>query len=113
MTKATMKIALALFTGCLFASAAYAEPVSLNAAQLDSVAAGGMETVDGFVCPVISTDAVLNSVNGAGPIAEGDYTVLGPDVTVPLHATNGNGSGNPGVSYASPGETDYTAIWAY
>ena len=112
MTKSTMKVTLALLAAGLFASTAYAEPVSLSIAQMDSVAAGGVETVDGFVCPVISTDAVLNSVKGAGPIAEGDYTIIGPDVSVPVHATNADGAGSPGVSYSSPGETDYTAIWA-
>jgi len=111
MTKATMKIALALFTGGLFASGAYAGPVSLTDAQLDTVAAGGMQSVDGFVCPVITTDAVLHSPNSAA-IGEGHYTILGPDVSVPVHATNGNGSGIPGGSHSEPGDTDYTAIWA-
>jgi hypothetical protein len=105
-------MALALFATGLFASGAYAGPLSLSDAQMDSVAAGGVETTDGFVCPVISTDAVLNSPNSAGPIAEGDYTIIGPDVSVPVLATNADGAGNPGVSYSSPGETDYTAIWA-
>lgn len=112
MTKSTIKIALALFAMGLFASGAYAAPVSLSDAQMDSVAAGGADTTDGFVCPVISTDAVLNSALGAGPIAEGDYTIIGPDISVPLLATNDDGAGSPGGSYVSPGEDGYTAIWA-
>lgn len=111
MTRATTKMALALFATGLFASGAYAGPVSLTAAQMDSVAAGGVETTTGFVCPVISTDAVLNSPNGA-TIGGGDYSIIGPDVTVPVHATNGNGAGTPGGPHSSPGDTDYTAIWA-
>lgn len=96
----------------LLSTSVFAAPVTLSDAQMDSVAAGGVERVDGFVCPVISTDAVLNSVNGAGPIGEGDYTIVGPDVSIPLHATNGDGAGTPGGSHSNPGDTDYTAIWA-
>ena len=112
MTKATTKMALALFATGLFASGAYAGPVSLTAAQMDSVVAGGVETTTGFVCTVISTDAVLNSPNGA-EIGGGDYSVIiEHDITIPVHATNGNGAGTPGGAHASPGDTDYTAIWA-
>ncbi|MDH3465872.1 MAG: hypothetical protein OES26_08180 [Gammaproteobacteria bacterium] len=110
MTRATI-ITSAVFTTCLLATSAYAAPVSLSDAQMDSVAAGGVDTVDGFVCPVIGTDAVLNSPKGIGPLAEGDYSIAGPEVTVPVTATNGDGTGNPGVSYSQPGESDYTAIW--
>ena len=112
MAKATTKLTSAVFTTCLFVAGAQAAPISLSEAQMDSVAAGGVETTDGFICPVITTDAVLNSVKGAGPIGEGDYTILGPNVTVPVHATNGNGAGSPGGPYSNPGDTDYTAIWA-
>ncbi len=111
MTKATMKLTIAVFAGCLLASGAYATPVSLSAAQMDSVAAAGVETVDGFVCPVITTDAVLNSPNGAA-IGGGDYSIIGPDVSIPIGATNDNGAGAPGGAHASPGDTTYTAIWA-
>jgi len=111
MTKRTLKVALAAAAGCLLASGAYAAPVSLSAAQMDAVAAGGVETVSGFVCPVISTDAVLNSPNGAA-IAGGDYTIGGPDVTVPVFATNADGAGSPGGAHAAPGDTNYTAIWS-
>ena len=105
-----MKIALSTVASCLFASSVYATPVSLSDTQMDSVAAGGVERVDGFVCPVISTDGVLNSPNGI--TINGAYSVLGPEVSVPVHATNDNGAGSPGGSFASPGDTSYTAIWA-
>lgn len=73
--------------------------------------AGQPETTDGFVCPVIETDAVLNSPQGAS-IGEGHFTILGPDVSVPVHATNSDGEGTPPGSHSEPGDTDYTAIWA-
>lgn len=111
MTRWTTKIALAAFAGCAFASGAYAAPVALSADQLDSVAAAGVTTIDGFVCPVITTDAVLNSPNGIS-IAGGDYSILGPDVSIPIGATNDDGIGSPGGAHASPGDTTYTAIWA-
>lgn len=98
-------------TAVMWAAPGYASPVSLSAAQLDSVAAGGVERVGGFVCPVITTDAVLNSPNGAA-IGGGDYSIIGPDVAVPLHATNDAGAGTPGGAHAQPGDTNYTAIWA-
>jgi len=115
MNSSMIKLTSAIFTGCLFASGAYAEPVTLSSAQMDSVAAGGMERVDGFVCPVISTDAVFRDGEGpGGPLGiEGYYTVAGPDVMVPLIATNGAGDGsNPGGPFNAPGDTTYTAIWA-
>jgi hypothetical protein len=110
MIKTTFQIVLALMVVGLLASGALAGPLVLGSAQLDAVAAGGVQKVDGFVCPVITTDAVLNSPNGAA-IGEGHYTIGGPDVSVPQHATNGNGTGTPPGPHAQPGDTDYTAIW--
>ena len=94
-----------------FPAGAMAAPVTLNTEQLDSVAAGGVETVEGFVCPVIKTDAVLNSPKGGELGIEGYYTIGGPDVSVPVHATNGDGEGLPSGPFSKPGDTDYTAIW--
>jgi hypothetical protein len=75
----------------------------------------------GFVCPVLGGKAGENgkalyskddNPNGPiRPIADGDYTVAGPNVNVPVHATNDNGAGSPGGEHASPGDPDYTAIW--
>jgi len=79
-------------------------PIAMTDTQMDSVVAGG------FVCPVITTDAVLNSANGI-TIGGGHYSVAGPDVTVPIHATNMDGDGTPFGPHAAPGDTDYTAIW--
>ena len=110
MFKFTAKQVFVAVGALLMAGGVSAAPVALTDAQLDEVAAGGVERVDGFVCPVITTDGVLNSPNGAA-IAGGHYTIVGPDVAVPMHATNGNGAGTPGGSHSQPGDTDYTAIW--
>jgi hypothetical protein len=116
MLKFTIKpgsaAAISLATSLLLAGSVSAVPITLSDAQMDKVAAGGVEQVDGFVCPVISTDAVLHSGNGAA-IAGGDYTIVGPTVSIPLHATNGDGAGSPGGAHSGPGDTDYTAIWAF
>lgn len=70
-----------------------------------------VEKTEGFVCPVIKTDAVLNSPKGMA-IGEGHYTIIGPNVSVPVHATNGDGAGTPPGPHSKPGDTDYTAVWA-
>lgn len=119
MTKATIKMALGLVAGTLFASAASAQPIALTDTQMDSVAAGS------FVCPVIvqengsglatasDNEGVPDFVGNSLP-AEGEYTVAPPgasDLTVPMGATNGDGTGSPGGAHSAPGDTDYTAIW--
>ena len=98
-----MKLTLSTLATILLASGANAEPVSLSMDQMDTVAGGA------FVCPVINTDAVLNARNGIE--INGAYSILGPTVSVPVGATNDNGAGNPGGTFASPGDTSYTAIW--
>lgn len=114
MTKTMIKAGMALFAGCLLASAGQAAPLALSDVQLDAVAAGGMEKTDGFVCPVISTENVLHSPKGAELGIEGYYTIGATGVSVPVHATNtlDNGeSGSPPGPFAMPGDTGYTAIW--
>lgn len=75
-----------------------------------------VEKTDGFVCPVLGGQAGEDHGNSSPdpikPIAEGDYTVVGPDVTVPVHATNDDGEGRPDGPHDSPGDDSYTAIWA-
>jgi hypothetical protein len=72
-----------------------------------------MDTVSGgaFVCPVIKTAAVMNAKNSI--VINGAYSILGPTVGggVQAHATNDGGAGSPGGTFASPGDTSYTAIW--
>ena len=78
-----------------------------------SFVAASVEKTDGFVCPVFNQNSAVGEHNpNAVQIGGGDYTVLGPSVSVPLHATNGNGAGSPGGSHSSPGDRDYTAIWS-
>jgi hypothetical protein len=115
MIKATMKMSLAVLTGCLLASGAYAAPISLTDAQMDSVAAGGDFTDVGFVCPVIPTVNVLNAQQSMTLVAGESYTVApagATGLTVPLHATNDGGAGIPNGDFVSPGDDGYTAIWA-
>ena len=99
----SMMAAAVMAVGATGASAA---PVSLSLKQMDSVSGGA------FVCPVIKTDAVLNSPKSAQP-EPGLYTIIGPTVGggVQAHATNDDGAGDPHGPYASPGDTTYTAIW--
>ena len=74
------------------------------------------EKTDGFVCPVLGGQAGEQHGNSNPskivPIGPDDYTVPGPVVKVPVHATNDDGSGTPPGPHASPGDTSYTAIWA-
>jgi hypothetical protein len=96
----------------MWSVSAHAEPITLSAVQLDTVAAGGVETMDGFVCPVLTTASVLNSPLGSPLGIEGYYTIGGPNVSVPTHATNGDGAGRPAGPFSQPGDTNYTAIWS-
>ena len=110
MIKATITMISAVMVAGLLASGVYAAPVTLNDAQLDAVAAGGQMREAGFVCPVLS--AVVGAHNpNAVKIGEGHYSIIGPNVSVPIHATNGNGAGAPGGPHSQPGDRDYTAIW--
>jgi len=89
------------------AGAVAAPPASTGQANSGS----SVQFSTGFVCPVISTDNVLNSPKG-GTLSGGDYTIGGPDVRVPTHATNGDGTGSPQGTHSSPGDTNYSAIWS-
>jgi len=116
MTNITLKLTCAALAGCLMAPAASAEPIPLSDAELGAIVGGSIQFVEGFVCPVIITEAVTNSPKGAA-IGEGHYTILGPDVRVPMRATNSDGEGGPAGSgtppgpHAQPGDVGYTAIW--
>ena len=113
------KLILALAIGVVFASSALAAgPVALNDTQMDQVTAGGVEKVDAFVCPVITSQAVGDHNPQAGELGDsGTYTVVpatanNGNLWVPATATNGDGSGIPGGPQSAPGDTSYTAIWA-
>ncbi len=67
-----------------------------------------------FVCPVlpISEQGVANNRAPAFQlIGGGDYSIIGPNVTVPVHATNLDGAGDPGSAHAGPGDAGYSPIW--
>ena len=97
------------------------------AAALALLPAGSAEAAppdraeDPFVCPVltVSEQAVANSGRFT-PLGNGEYTfapgAAGSAETfngnVPNHATNADGDGTPAGAHASPGDTDYTAIWS-
>lgn len=105
-----MKKLLFASISLLLGTQALAAPVSLTVEDMDRVTAGVAPSPTGFVCPVIKTDAVLNSPN-SGALPSGEYTIGGPVVRIPMHATNDNGAGSPGGAHASPGDSTYTAIW--
>lgn len=125
MIKATITMISAVMVTGLFASGVYAAPITLMDAQMDRVAAGGVEKVDGFICPVIPGKGLARNYMKYGedskffPIGnggEGDvtyYSFHGPDVKVPVYATNGDGAGRPGASFSKQGDTDYSAIWGF
>ena len=74
------------------------------------------DKVDGFVCPILGGQAGEvhgNSEPGKFVTLEesGDTTIIGPDVRVPIQATNENGAGSPHGDHASPGDPGYTPIW--
>jgi len=123
MIKATTTIFSTMIVTGLLASGLYAAPITLNSAQMDGVAAGGVDKVSGFVCPVITQSAVGMHNPKALPLGEsGTYTVGPPTganggaLMIPVHATNADGYGIPGVTsgpnqQSQPGDTNYTAIW--
>ena len=68
------------------------------------------EKTEAFVCPVLNANVGEHNPN-AVPIANGDYTVLGPTIDVPVHATNADGAGSPAGDHAAPGDSGYSPIW--
>lgn len=68
-----------------------------------------------FVCPVLPISeqgAAHNKAPAFQQIGGGDYSIIGPDVTVPVHATNQDGAGDPGTAnHAAPGDPGYSPIW--
>jgi hypothetical protein len=65
-----------------------------------------------FVCPIlpISDQAAENGKRFA-QLPNGDYTIIGPNVNVPDHATNQDGAGSPEGEHAGPGDPGYSPIW--
>ena len=88
--------------------------VLMVAALSSSVFAAPRERGEGFVCPVFNTNSQAGHKNpNAVGIAGGDFTIIGPEVKVPIHATNDNGNGSSGGAHVSPGDKNYTPIWEH
>jgi hypothetical protein len=92
-----------------------------------SAFAGPPERVgeDAFVCPVLNLPGeavenggqgeLFNELGDSGQYSFGQGNAGNPDTfngNVPLHATNGEGEGTPGVDHVGPGDPGYTAIWS-
>ena len=129
MIKKTIAMISAVMISGLLASSVYAVPITLGDAQLDLVAAGGAETVSGFVCTVnLHGDGLLNANNHKADAAKVnfvpvsgydvngehvEYVTVAPsgagDLMVPAQATN---TGTPGAGFSTPGDTTYSPIWS-
>ena len=84
----------------------------LLAAATTGVASANMpDPAEGFICPVLGGQAGENGNANGITVTPNFSTVIGPEVVVPSHATNLDGAGSPGGEYASPGDTNYSAIW--
>lgn len=86
--------------------------LALGILVMPAITLAAVEKVDGFVCPVLTQEAVGVHNPNAVQIGEGHYSVIGPNVSVPIHATNDNGAGTPPGPHSAPGDSNYTAIWA-
>ena len=68
-----------------------------------------------FVCPVLPISeqgAANNQAPAFQQIGSGDYSIIGPTVSVPTHATNLDGAGDPNsAAHADPGDAGYSPIW--
>lgn len=98
MNKLTKILATTGTMLALVSSAAFATPI---------------EKTEGFICPVLggqagehgSADVIITPPGGFN-------TIIGPNVSVPVFATNDNGEGSSVGPFVSPGDDGYTAIWA-
>jgi hypothetical protein len=75
---------------------------------LTTVSAEPVEKADAFVCPHLGGKAGENGRSPKISPIYGGYTIGGPDVSVPAHATNW---GYPNIEHGVPGDVGYTAIW--
>ena len=73
-----------------------------------SVCADPVEKADAFVCPHLKGKAGENGDSPKISPVYGGYTIGGPEVSVPAHATNW---GYPNIEHGVPGDVGYTAIW--
>ena len=91
-------------------SALAASALGLGVAQASGEGAGNPDA-NSFVCPVLGGQAGDHGKSGAiGELPGGEGTLIGPNVKVPMHATNDDGAGSPG-DHVSPGDANYSPIW--
>jgi hypothetical protein len=65
-----------------------------------------------FVCPILPiSDQAAENGKRFTQLPNGDYTIIGPNVNVPDHATNQDGAGSPEGAHAGPGDPGYSPIW--
>jgi hypothetical protein len=73
-----------------------------------------------FVCPVLKVPQEARDQSGRfATLPSGEATILpgkagdstASPIDVPAHATNADGTGSAGGAHASPGDSDYSAIW--
>jgi hypothetical protein len=100
-------------------------PLFVFSFAITSVSASPPEKDESFVCPVLVGNAGDNPnspwKNPDHPLYGPDkfvmppggfYTILGPRIVVPIHATNQDGDGSPTPDdFASPGGEDYSPLW--
>ena len=81
------------------------------ASALPTFAASGND----FVCMVFNENSAVGEHNpNASPLPSGEYTMApagAHHLNVPDTATNADGTGTAGGAHASPGDSNYTAIW--
>jgi len=103
----------------LIATGAVAGVMGLSASS--AMAATPDRAGDPFVCPVLTVSQQAADNSGKfNSIGEGQYTFAPGKAgsadtfngNVPTHATNADGAGSPSGAHASPGDSDYTAIWS-
>ena len=103
----------------LIATGAVTAVMGLSASS--AMAAPPERASDPFVCPVLKvSDQAAGNVDHFASLGDGNYTILPRNAgsqdtfngNVPTHATNGDGTGTPGVDHTSPGEEGYSAVWS-
>jgi hypothetical protein len=102
----------------LIAASAMAMLAGLSASS--AAAAPPERADDPFVCPVLTVpQRAVDSSGKFGPIGDGTFTFapgsagISLNGNVPDTATNADGAGSPTAGdHASPGDTNYTAIWS-
>jgi hypothetical protein len=84
--------------------------LGLSLATLLAGPGAGVARAD-FVCPILPISGKAAENGKFTQLPNGDYTIIGPNVSVPDHATNQDGTGSPEGAHAGPGDDGYSPIW--